>query len=154
MARLYQDVGREDIIRFLEEVDDPASRFNKKSLYQRLPRPKSGDFDGYPFLVLQDYSFTELGRNSNMNVSRYSFDFTVEIRGKEAGTKDSKPELEMADQLHSFLKGREKLLLGNNEVSVAKISVDTSRQTGVGVTQEPVNIITFNISSEVEVQNT
>lgn len=138
--------GRENALAFASKIDDPANRPNGQMVYSSMPRVKSQSFNGYPFIVVEEYTFNDIGDSVNGLNTRYDFDIELHIYGLEDEPGDIEALDSILDRLNYMVKGPENVVLGS-ETGLSNLQfIRQNRLTGIDEKDQPV------VRCEVEVR--
>lgn len=138
--------GYQNAKALLKVLVDPSDRFNQQLFYDRDPRAKSADFDGYPFILIDNYSLEPDSVTANGNVREWSFDIDFEVFSIDDGQEEFDLGDDIADQLFSFVFGEKTRFLGS-EALLAQPEINRNQRfTGVDRNQQPVSRREFEMS--------
>lgn len=131
----------------LEDFEDPTSAKNRKMIYEREPHVKAAGFDGYPIIVISNYSATDVSDTVNDFHTVWEGIFTVRIQADE----DNPEHLDqLSDRLYQ-IKGRsDQINLGNQGVFNVEIS-SGDREIGINEKENFIFERRVDISFNVKV---
>ena len=141
--------GYENAKALLQELVDPADRFGDELFYDRDPRTKSSNFNGYPFVIIRDYSLTPVSKTVNGNVREWTVSIGLEAFSLDEGVEQFDLGDEVADQLTQFIFGETTNILGRDAGLTQPDMERNQRFVGVNKDQQPVSrreiVFTFNL---------
>lgn len=134
---------RENFRKVLEDnISDPTNSEKRKFIYERSPHVKGSDFDGYPILIIQDYSTESVSENLNDHLVFWEGTFEVHVEASE----DMPDHFDtLSDKLMETFKGsKPRENLGSQ--GITRVSIDRNqRNTSIDVKDE------FIFRREVEI---
>lgn len=142
-------IARENSLKFLGQIDDPADRAHNDLVKLDRQRPKAQDFTGYPYIVLEEYTLNDT--NNSVNGLNGTFDFDMEFH--VFGTRDSESEIALHDrindQITNLVKGRHSLRLGD-EARLARLQfIRQNRMPGQDEADQPVIVYEFEVRGKL-----
>lgn len=138
--------ARENTEAFVERIDDPLDRVDDQIMYLEMPRVKAQDFGGYPFIVIEEYTFNDTGRAVNGFARTLDLDIELHIYGKRDSAEDMDAVDEIMNQITYMVTGAEQVDL-NTGAKLARLQfLRQNRMPGIDEADEPV------IRQEVEVR--
>lgn len=116
----------------LETISDPTSQEKRKFIYAREPHVKGASFEGYPIIIIKDYSVEDTSMTVNGENVLFNGSFEIHVVAHE----DDMPDFDtLSDDVLQTLLSSENASLGEHYVS--RISVDRNQKiTGINEKEE------------------
>jgi len=136
--RKLKTLAKNNAETLLNNIDDPADRFNADFIYRRKPRTKSTDFDGYPYIHIDGVNII----NTDSSTDGTAVEFTVDIELHVWGTEETDEDVEnfdkIVDQLIYYLTGPEKARLAREAGMTEPNIIRNVDFTGIEEKDQPV----------------
>jgi len=149
--RKLGSTGRENARKILSFVDDPANRRDGELVYDSMPRVKSQGFDGYPFIVIEEYTFNDIGDSLNALNTQYDFDIEFHVYGLEDTAEDLDKMDEIIDQINYLVKGPNRVRLGQEAEIARPQFIRQNRLTGINEHDQPYVRYEFEIRGKLHI---
>lgn len=122
-----------------QKVDDPKDRYNADFVYERRPRTKSPDFDGYPYIHIDNVNVVNVGSTADSGLVEFTVDIAAHLWGSEETDEEVDAFDEVNDQIIYLLTGPEKITLGQ-ETSMTEPNILRNQGfTGIRDKDQPVS---------------
>ena len=131
-------IGRKNAQGLSNQISDPVNRPDGQMVYDSMPRVKSQSFNGYPFIVVEEYTFNDIGDSVNGLNTEYDFDVELHIYGLEESESDLMAMDEILDELNYLIKGPNVLKLGRDAKLARPQFIRQNRLTGINEKDQPV----------------
>ena len=130
--------GRKNARALANQIGDPVNRPSGQMVYDSMPRVKSQGFNGYPFIVVEEYTFNDIGDTVNGLNTEYDFDVELHIYGLEESEDDLMAMDEILDELNYLVKGPNSVRLGAEARLARPQFIRQNRLTGINEKDQPV----------------
>lgn len=118
---------RENFRAVIESIEDPKAGKNRKMVYEREPHVKASGFDGYPIIILEDYSATDTDETVNGNHVLWEGSCSIRIQADE----DNPQNLDkVSDEIYLLKGSKYSQPLGEQGISAVTIESD-DREIGI-----------------------
>jgi len=87
----------------LSTLSDPTTREKRQFVYMREPDVGADDFDGYPYVYLEDFSVSPEKATLNGSVFRIPAEFELVIDAEDEDADAKKHHDQIMDQLHNII---------------------------------------------------
>ena len=130
--------GRKNARALANQIGDPVNRPSGQMVYDSMPRVKSQGFNGYPFIVVEEYTFNDIGDTVNGLNTEYDFDVELHIYGLEESEEDLMAMDEILDELNYLVKGPNSVRLGAEARLARPQFIRQNRLTGINEKDQPI----------------
>ena len=131
-------MGRRNARALANQISDPVNRPSGQMVYDSMPRVKSQGFNGYPFIVVEEYTFNDIGDTVNGLNTEYDFDVELHIYGLEESESDLMAMDEILDELNYLVKGPNSVRLGAEARLARPQFIRQNRLTGINEKDQPI----------------
>ena len=130
--------GRKNARALANQIGDPVNRPSGQMVYDSMPRVKSQGFNGYPFIVVEEYTFNDIGDTINGLNTEYDFDVELHIYGLEESEDDLMAMDQILDELNYLVKGPNSVRLGAEARLARPQFIRQNRLTGINEKDQPI----------------
>lgn len=129
-------------------VDDPTPREKRQVVYMREPDVAGDDFDGYPYLYLEDYSVSTENITVNEDYARVIGTAEIIIDAEDEDAESKMYHDELADEVFRVFLSDERTEM--DQVKWAGVEIESDeRSTTVRSTGKPILRRTISLTFRV-----
>ena len=131
-------IGRKNAENLAGQIDDPANRPAGQLVYKSKPRVKSQRFNGYPFIVVEQFQLNDFQDTVNNLNTEWDFDVELHVFGRENNEKQLNQFENILNQLTALTQTDKKHEL-NKKAGISRLQViRQNRLTGINEKDQPI----------------
>ena len=146
-------VARENALEFVSRIKDPVDRVKDDFLYMDAPRPKSQEFGGYPYIILEEYTLNDTSNSVNGLNTDYDIDIEIHVVGTRDSFEDIKNFDSINDQITALVKGPKSIIL-NQGAEIGNLQfLRQNRLPGIEQNDQPVIRQEYEIRGKLHINS-
>ena len=131
-------ISRENAENLAGQIDDPANRPEGQLVYKSKPRVKSQSFNGYPFIVVEQFQLNDFQDTVNNLNTEWDFDVELHVFGRENNETQLNQFENILNQLTALTQTDIKHELNKN-AGISRLQViRQNRLTGINEKDQPI----------------